>query len=40
MRGWERENALVLASESLQYKEGREEGQVNGMQHAKQMVVE
>ena len=35
-----REPALVLASESLQYKEGREEGQVKGRQYVKQMVVE
>ena len=34
------ERTLVLASESLQYKEGREGGQAKGRQHAKQTVVE
>ena len=32
--------ALVLALESLQYKEGREEGQAKGRQPSKQMVIE
>ena len=41
VRGMEkREPALVLPSESLQYKEGREEGKAKGRQHSKQMVVE
>ena len=41
MRGMgKREPALVSASESLQYKEGWEEGQAKARQHSKQMVVE
>ena len=41
MRGMgKREPALVLALESLQYKEGREEGQAKGRQPSKQMVIE
>ena len=41
MRGMgKRELALVLPSESLQFKEGQEEGQAKGRQHSKQMVVE